>query len=123
MLAAWVKYVVYCILAKIHGYSILTSMDEFYLYDMPANPINQASLFTMTRHINQKPEEVLETIINRIGDQNRVKLKIIKRYHRYFYQVLNGEEKKKWMRSNCGVIDDIKTDQEALDFAIKVRAI
>jgi len=27
------------------------------------------------------------------------------------------------MRSNCGVIDDIKTDQDLLNFAIKVRAI
>jgi len=27
------------------------------------------------------------------------------------------------MRSNCGVIDDITTEQETLDFAIKLRAI
>jgi len=38
--AAFVKYIVYNIVAKIHGYDILTPMDEFYLYDLPANPMN-----------------------------------------------------------------------------------
>ena len=108
--AALTKHIIYCIVAKVHGYEVLTAMDEFYLYDMPVNPINMGSIFTFNRPIDQKPEEVLETIIKRIGDYHRVKVKIIKRYHRYFYQVLNEEEKKKWMRSNCGVIDDIKTD-------------
>jgi len=80
-------------------------------------------MLTINRPVDQKPEDVLHTIVKRIGDANRVKLKMVKRYHRYFFKVLNDDEKKKWMKSNCGVIDDIKTDQDALDFAIKLRAI
>jgi len=37
--AAFTKYMIYNIVAKINGYEILTPMDEFYLYDIPANPI------------------------------------------------------------------------------------
>ena len=38
--AAMTKYIIYNVVAKVHGYGALTAMDEFYLYDLPVNPIN-----------------------------------------------------------------------------------
>lgn len=121
--AAYLKYIIYNIVAKLHGFDILTPMDEFLLYDTPANPINIASCFTFNRPVDQKPDDVALMLFKRMGDKNRVKVKIVKKYHRYFFQVLNKEEKERWQRTNCGIIDDIRTDQDALDFMAKAKQV
>jgi len=43
-------------------------------------------------------------------------------FGKYYLKHLEGEERKKMINSNTGVIDDIKSEAEALEFAVKLKA-
>ena len=122
MVTAYVKWVIYCIAAKMMGYLILTPMCEFYLHDVYANPINCASLMIFHRP-EGKPEDIIKTITDRMVAKDRAQSIIVKKWGRYFLKPSNEEEKKIWRKEHSGIIEDIKTDQEALDFAMKWKLV
>ena len=70
MVTAYVKWLIYCIAAKMMGYLVLTPMCEFYLTDVYANPINCASLLIFNRP-EGKPEDIIKKFTDRIVDKDR----------------------------------------------------
>ncbi len=70
MVTAYLKWIIYCIAARMMGYLILTPMCEFYLHDVYANPINCASLMIFHRP-EGKPEDRIKTITDRMVAKDR----------------------------------------------------
>ena len=70
MVTAYVKWLIYCIVAKMMGYLVLTPMCEFYLHDVYACPINCASLLIFNRP-EGKPEDIIKKFTDRIVDKDR----------------------------------------------------
>ena len=103
---------------------MLTTGDEIYLFDIPANPINIPGVLTMSKPPPSEPFDpagILETMLNRLHPDHRSFVRIEKLFGKYFYKILSGDELKQAKRMNSGVIEDIKSEQEALDFAVKLK--
>lgn len=48
---------------------------------------------------------------------------MVKFFGKYFFKPLNDEEYQHWCKNNLGVREDIKTEKEAIDFGLKLKAL
>ena len=71
--AVYIKIEFYNYIALENGLETLTFMDEFYLYDLPVNPINIPIFMIINRPNKEEgtPEDFLKTIIQRMNGPHR----------------------------------------------------
>lgn len=92
---------------------MLTTGDEIYLFDIPANPINIPGVLTMSRPAASEPFDpsaMLDTMLKRLHPDHRSFVRIEKVFGKYFYKILKDEELSKARRTNTGIIEDIKSE-------------
>ena len=72
-------------------------MDEFYLYDLPVNPINNPVFMIINRPSREQgtPEDILKTIIQRVKGPHRCEHTVVKKYGKHFFKILSDQEFKK----------------------------
>ena len=100
----------------------LSAGDDFWLMDAPINPINAPSTLICPK-INENPEEVLKKILQRIGRGHRCSIRMKKVFGKYFFEKLNEEEYKKWIKTNCAVRYDIKNDNDIIKLGLEMKTI
>jgi len=62
-------------------------------------------------------------MLKKLGKGHRCAIKYVKLFGKHYFQELNKEEYAKWRKTNTGVIYDVRTDEEMIKFALKVKAI
>jgi len=115
------KYLIYCLIGKIYGVEPLSANDDFWLYDSPINPINVPSFIVFDK-IDGDPEEFINTILRRIGRGHRCTVKLTKIFGKYYFEKLTDEEYKVWKSTRVGIKSEIKTEKEAVEFALQLKA-
>ena len=65
-------------------------MDDFWLYDLPVNPMNVPTVLVFNRPnqnsiFYKNPKVALNTFISRLGKKHRCSLKIVKIFGKYFF--------------------------------------
>lgn len=107
--AVLMKWAFYHVIGLIYGVEPLTSGDEYWLYDMPANSNNVPSFI-----IFPKPEgdsqQFLNTVVGRIGRGHRCSIKLTKILGKHFFERLTDEEYETWKRTNTAVMPDITSE-------------
>ena len=118
--AVLLKRFLYQIIGCIYGLEPLSASDDFYLYDHQINPINVPS-FVVFPKSDRNPEEFLDSMLQKLGRDHRCSVKFVKIFGKYFFKKLSDEEYKHWKETKTGVKYDIKTEQEAIDFALSLK--
>lgn len=54
---------------------------------------------------------------------HRCSVKYVKLFGKYFLKKLSDEEHAKWIKTNTGIAPDIKTDDELLEFMLKLKMV
>jgi len=91
--------------------------------DPSINPINVPSTIVFPKVIGQDPEEVMKTIIKRVGRTNRCSVKLTKVFGKYFFENLTDEEYAKWIKTNTGVKYDITDDKGIIEWGLHCKAL
>ena len=99
----------------------LSANDDFWLYDSAINPVNVPSFIVFDK-TDVDPEEFMQMIIKRIGRGHRCTVKLKKIFGKYFFEKLTDEEYKVWKKTRLGIKYEIKTEKEAIEFALKIKA-
>lgn len=124
ILALFVKWLFYKLLALLMGMETLTLMDDLQLWDIPANPEQVPSIIVLKKSPDMGNDhgQFFRSFLNRIDSKQRAFVRIHKKLGKYFIEVLNKEDKEKMIKSNCAVIEDIRNEKEAIDFCLKLKA-
>jgi len=93
----------------IYGLEPLSSNDEYWLYDMPANPPNGTS-FIIFNKPEGDPQQFLNTVVRRVGRGHRCSVKLTKMFGKHFFEKLSDEEYKTWVRTNTAVKPEITSE-------------
>ena len=122
-----VKDVFYRVVALVHGYEIMEAHDELYLYDLPVNRINVTGGVVFQKKKGEKFDamKVSKIFLDRfLRPPMRRNIDIIvKKWGKYFLRRPTPEEwRDTYSKTNFAIIDDIKTEQEAVDFCLKMKA-
>ena len=80
----------YLLLGFIMGLEPLSSHDDFWLYDTPINPVNQAAFLIMEK-LDMKPQDYMDHIVSNLKS-HRCKVKLVKIFGKYFFQDQTDEE-------------------------------
>ena len=115
------KFIIYWVIGKIYGVEPLSANDDFWLYDSAINPINVPSFIVFDK-LEGDPEQFINTILQRIGRGHRCTVKLTKIFGKYYFKKLSDEEYKVWKSTRVGIKHDIKTEKEAVEFALKLKA-
>jgi len=94
------------------------------LYDFPINPIN-IPVFLIVDKIDEDPEVTLRRMTKVTSDggfRKRNGIKHVKICGKYFFSRLSKEDIKKYNKTCTGVIDHVKCEQDAIDFALKCKS-
>lgn len=92
-----IKILFYNIVAWVYGLETFKLMDEFYLYDLPVNPINFPAFMIINRPSKEQgtPEDFLKTIIQRMKGPHRCEYTVVKKFGKHFFKLLSEQEFKK----------------------------
>jgi len=118
------KYVFYNVVAKVYGLDYMSANDELMMYDFPINPLN-IPVFLVTDKIKEDPEESLNRLTKVTGEgcfKKRNGIKHRKICGKYFFELLSKDELKQYKKSKTGVNYDVKCEQDAIDFALKLKS-
>lgn len=83
------RYVLYRLFCVVKGYEPLTLLDQFWLYDLPVNPMNVPSIMVIERPKAEQgtAEQILEATLKRIDDSPygaRCRYKMISAFGNWF---------------------------------------
>jgi len=62
-------------------------------------------------------------MLNKLGMGHRCAIKFVKLLGKHYFKELSRDEYLKWRKTNTRVISDVRTDQEMMNFALKIKAI
>lgn len=86
--AVFVKYLFYRVVALVYGYESLYFSDDFYLYDLPVNPINIPGYLVFKKEKGKQYDwdKIMETVFGRYSKEpsSRNFMKIEKKFGKYF---------------------------------------
>ena len=101
---------------------LMTPQDEFWLYVYPINPINIPSVmvFKRTKMDNTK---FYSKILDGLGRKDRCSIKQVKMFSKYFFKRLTEVEYQDWKKTHTGIREDIRTDKELIEFALKLKSL
>jgi len=100
----------------IGGYA-LHNNDYEMLYDMPVNPNTNVGMFVMDKY-NGDPNEFLSEVLKRPHPTcRRFGSKVVKVFGNYYFKKMSKEEKADWLKNNTGVVYDVRSEEDALEFA------
>lgn len=116
-----IKYEIYYCLAFLHGLQPLTPNEDFWLYDLPINPMNIPSLLVMDK-IKKDPQEFYNHILKCVRHNTHCDLKFVKMFGKYFFKKLDDNEYKEWKKTSTGILTDLKTEEQVIDFMVKLKA-
>ena len=117
-----IKYVVYKLIGLLYDCEPTTAMDDFWFYDLPINPINIPIAMVIDKP-QKDPSEMLKQFIANQEKGHRCSVKHVKLFGKYFLKKLSDEEYAKWLKTNTGVVHDVKTEDELLDFMLKIKKV
>lgn len=120
--AVFIKYCFYKIIGMMYGCEPTTAMDDFWLYDLPINPINIPVALVVDKP-EKNPEDVLKQFVKNQDRGHRSSVKPIKLFGKYFFKKLDDEEFAKWQKTNTGVVYDVKTEDELLEYMLKIKKV
>ena len=102
-----------------------TSLDDFWLYDYPINPINIPSCIVFGKPKDRTPQQMMDQILNSISLKSRTRGTMVKIFGKYFIKDMKrgSKEYEKWLKEGTGILYDIKTDQDILDFFCKLKKL
>lgn len=118
--AVLLKKFLYEIIGFLYGIEPLSAGDDFYMYDHQINPINVPSFMVFSKS-EEDPKAVLASCIAKLGRSHRCSVKFVKIFGKYFFKKLSESEYEHWKNTKTGIKYDIKTDQEAIDFAMELK--
>ena len=90
--------------------------------DPSINPINVPSTIVFPKS-DANPEEVMKQLYKRLGRGNRCSVKLTKIFGKYFFENLNDNEYKQWIKTNTGVKYDVVDDKGIIDWGLKIKAL
>lgn len=90
--------------------------------DSSINPINVPSVLVFPK-CDANPEEVFKTLLSRLGRGDRCSIKLTKIFGKYFFEKLNDEEYKHWVKTHTGVKYDIIDDKGIIEFGLECKAL
>ena len=103
------KYIVYTIIGALYDITPLTPIEEFWLWDLPINPMNVPSIVIFNK-CSKDPEEMMDDILKCVRHDTHCDLKLVKIMGKYFFKKLSDDEYYRWKKTNTGVLADITTD-------------
>jgi len=122
--ALFLKWSFYRMIALVYGLDYMTGNDDLMLYDFPINPIN-IPVFLIVDKLDEDPEVSLKRITGVTGNggfKKRNGIKHRKICGKYFFELLSKEDIKKYNKTYTGVNYDVKCEQDAIDFALKLKS-
>lgn len=88
---------------------------------MPINPNTNVGLFVLEK-FEGDPHKFLSEVLSRPHPRcKRFGSKVIKKFGNYYFQRMTKDEKERWLRENTGVVYDVKSERDALDFAVMLK--
>jgi len=120
--AIFIKWCFFFTLGLVLGLEMMSPHDEFWLYDYPSNPCNVPS-FLVFKRTKQKPEDFMENLFKSLGRSHRCSIKPVKILGKYYFQQLNDEEYARSKKTHTGIREDLKTDDELIEFGLKVKQL
>ena len=74
MVACLIKYIISSLIGMAMGLEMLNSVDDWFLYDIPANPLNVPSVIVIERPNDPgfNAEKILTTILDRLDSKQRI---------------------------------------------------
>ena len=86
-----IKYFIYYFIGMVYGLQPLTGMEDFWLYDLPINPMNIPSILVFKKsHID--PNAMLDHMLKCIKHDTHCDLKFVKKSGKYFFKKLTDKE-------------------------------
>jgi len=101
---------------------ILRARDDFWMLDYPINPINIITALYCSK-IDRDPEEYFEFILKKVRKGHHIDVKFIKILGKYFLQPFTDNEYATWKKTHTGIIKDIKTHSQLIEFMTKKKAL
>lgn len=116
------KYAIYYVVGFLYGMRPLTAYEDFWLYDLPVNPYGIPSILIFNK-TDKDPTEMYESILQKTRYDTHCDLKMVKMLGKYFFKPLDEEEYQTWKRTHTGILTDVNTDEEIIDFMLKLKAL
>lgn len=125
--AIMVKQLFYVVVAWMYELEPLQPQDEIHLYDLPVNPINIPGYMVLKKEKDKVYDwdKLYDTLKNRYhwDPECRNFMKVEKKFGKYFLKKQTHEEWEASVKRQTGIVDDITSEEEAIEFALKLKTI
>ena len=119
----FLKYLFYQVVGWVMDMEPLSAQDDFYLFDLPINPLNIPSFMICKRSYKMTPQEFINHGFKSLGRDHRCSHKHYKFFGKYFFKKLNDEEYRKYQKTNVVVVEDVRNDREMIEYALKLKQL
>lgn len=124
ILMLFVKNVFYTCVAWYYGLEKLAALDDVYLNDLKSNMVNICVFWIIDKPKEiGDPKDLLLKYAKKFGNKERNYVKTVKVFGKYFFRnARSQQEMNEFFESNTMVVDDVRSEQDVLDFASKMKS-